>query len=107
MRKQLKIDAFTAAASQDHIDQQFATVGERLKDGRRYLVGNRFTAADLTFASLAAPILLPEHFGDRVLPLDKQPPLLAELIQKWRNTQAGQFAMRMYADERSIKAGKD
>ena len=33
--------------------------GERLGDGRDYLVGDRFTTADLTFAALAAPAVAP------------------------------------------------
>ena len=36
----------------------FDSVGERLADGRPYLMGDRFTAADLTFASLSAPARL-------------------------------------------------
>lgn len=44
----------------------FAELGERLQGGRRrYLVGDAFTAADLTFASLAALVLLPEQYGGR------------------------------------------
>ena len=42
-------------------------VGERLKDGRRYLVADRFTAADLTFAALAAPAIFP-HAVTRCCP---------------------------------------
>lgn len=37
------------------IDAVFADVADRLADGRRYLVGDTFSAADMTFAALAAP----------------------------------------------------
>src|SRR3954453_21766698 len=34
-----------------------------LADGRGYLAGDRFPAADLTFACLAAPALVPPEYG--------------------------------------------
>ena len=44
----------------------FAELGEKLQGGRRrYLVGDTFTAADLTFASMAAIVLLPEEYGGK------------------------------------------
>jgi glutathione S-transferase len=36
---------------------------ELLSDGRPHLCGERFTAADLTFAALAAPVLAPPVYG--------------------------------------------
>lgn len=36
---------------------------EKLRDGRTYLVDNRFTAADLTLASLIAPVVFPKQYG--------------------------------------------
>ena len=38
-------------------------VAELLADGRPYLHGERFGAADLTFAALCAPVLLPSDYG--------------------------------------------
>ena len=35
---------------------------QRLGDGRRFLVGGRFSAADMTFAALAAPVLFPTEY---------------------------------------------
>jgi glutathione S-transferase len=40
----------------------FAEMGERLQK-HKYLVGDSFTAADMTFAALAAPVLNPESYG--------------------------------------------
>jgi glutathione S-transferase len=36
-------------------------VDEALADGRPFICGETFTAADLTFASLAAPVVLPKE----------------------------------------------
>ena len=48
------------------IDRVFEDIAARLAGGRRYLVGDRFTAADLTLAALAAPALLPAGYGVRL-----------------------------------------
>ena len=43
----------------------FDAIAERLADGRRHLCGDRFTAADLTFACLAAAVVLPPRVRRR------------------------------------------
>lgn len=44
------------ASSAPAIDAVFARVSERLADGRHFLVGDRFGAADLVFAAVAAKV---------------------------------------------------
>jgi glutathione S-transferase len=98
MRRGMNIDAASAARSRARIDEIFAEVAARL-DGRRYLVGDRLSAADLTFAALAVPVLGPPELADLV-PLDRAPPALADLLAHYRATPAGRFALRLYAEER-------
>ncbi len=43
----------------------FDAIAERLSDGRRHLCGDRFTAADLTFACLAAAVVVPPELRRR------------------------------------------
>ena len=38
-------------------------VADLLSDGRPYLCGERFGAADLTFAALSAPVIVPPEYG--------------------------------------------
>jgi len=57
VRAAYKITPESAQRSLERVRDVFRQVDERLGDGRRFLVGERFTAADLTFASLAAPVL--------------------------------------------------
>ncbi len=83
----------------------FSEVDDLLADGRRYLVGNRFTAADLTFAALASPVLLPERGIAAYPAVDELPGAMREAVERLRDTNAGRFALRMYAQERwSISA---
>ena len=84
------------------VRQQLDDAASRLEH-RKYLCGDRFTAADLTFAALLAPnlCLTPEEGFGAVLP---EPASLDDeaqaLIHEVRAHPAGQFALRMYAEER-------
>jgi glutathione S-transferase len=98
MRRLLRIDDAGVARSQERVDEIFEEVGRRLGDGRRYLTGDRFTAADLTFAALATPVVAPPELGE-LLPLDRVDDMAAELA-RYRGTPAGAFALRLYAEDR-------
>ena len=71
-----------------------------LADGRPYLCGERFGAADLTFASLSAALVVPTDYG---VPLP-QPELMdastAALVRRAREHPAGRFAIRVIAEQR-------
>jgi len=79
----------------------FDGVAERLGDGRQFLVGDAFSAADLTFASLSAPLLLPRNYGVPLPDVDELPHGCAEQIRHWRQHPAGKFALRMFEQERN------
>lgn len=100
LRRGLKISPAGAARSRARIEEVFAEVEQRLRDGRRYLTGDRFTAADLTFASLAAPLLMPPQYEQRLIPLSSTGPAFCAEVEGWRATVAGQFALRLFAAER-------
>ena len=100
IRKGLRITPTGAERSLANVRDVLSEVGGLLSDGRQYLVGNRFSAADLTFAALAAPVLLPER-GIAAYPnVDELPSTMREVVEGLRDTQAGRFALRMYAHER-------
>jgi glutathione S-transferase len=100
MRQKLNITAESAASSLDKIKRIFATVNERLTDGRTYLVGNSFSAADLTFACLAAPTVLPTEYGVRVPQLEELPSEMAATIKELRETPSGKYVLRLFREER-------
>ena len=77
-----------------------------LGDGRRFLLGDRFTAADLTFAALAAPMLVPAGYGSPLPPIEAMPDDLADEVRRLRAHPAGVFADRLYAEERRARASR-
>ncbi len=100
IKRGLKIDEAGAQKSIARVHEIFATVGERLKDGRRFLDGESFSAADLTFASLAAPVIFPEQHPVTFREVSALPPEVRGLVTELRESPAGKFARRMYAEER-------
>jgi glutathione S-transferase len=99
IRRGLKVDAAGAARSRTALDRTFDEIEARLADGRRYLCGDRMTAADLTFAALAAPLLLPDGYAAFLPEPALLPPAYREVADHFRARPAGQFGVRLY-DER-------
>jgi glutathione S-transferase len=75
-------------------------VAQRLADGRPYLCGERFGAADLTFAALSATVIGPPEYGATLPQPDCLPPRTASLIARAREHPAGRYALRLFAERR-------
>jgi glutathione S-transferase len=100
----LDVSPATAARSEVEVRETFEQVGERLGDGRPYLCGESFTAADLTFAALAAPVLVPPEYGIPLPQPDVLPAPMAAVVRELREHPAGEHAMRMYREQRRLNA---
>jgi len=100
IRRYLDVNEATVARAILRVDEEFDFVGGLLADGRPYLTGDRFTAADLAFAALSAPAVVPPVYGT---PLPQPADVHAEmaaLVERWRAHPAGRFALRMYDEQR-------
>ncbi len=100
VRAAYKITPESAQRSLDRVRSVFSDVNRHLSDGRPFLAGNRFTAADLTFAALAAPVLFPAECRAVLPALDAVPVPMREEVMQFRNTVAGCFALRLFSQER-------
>jgi glutathione S-transferase len=106
LRRALAIEPRRAEASLGRVREEMAALEERLGD-RPYLVGDRFTAADLTAACLLAPAVLVSHgegYGAVMPELSALPPELAALIGELRQTRIGQYCLQMFAHQRRARA---
>ncbi len=104
IERYLDITPQTAALSFKQTQFVFDEVAAMIEDGRPYLCGDRFTAADLAFAALSAAVLSPQQYGVPLPTLDEFPKSMAEDIRKFRSHPAGKFALRMYETERTVNA---
>jgi glutathione S-transferase len=100
MSRAMRLDEGGYARSTDVLWGELGAVGEALADGRPYLAGEAFSAADLTWAALLYPLVLPAEFPLALPPLDALPPQLASVVTAVRATPGGQHALRMYAQHR-------
>jgi glutathione S-transferase len=105
IRRYLSVDAQAAREAITNVHGVFDEIAELLADGRPFLTGETFTAADLTFGALTAPVLIPEAYGSPLPPLDALPAAMAAEVRTLREHPAGRFASRLYAEERRPAAG--
>jgi glutathione S-transferase len=103
LRKALAIDETHAMRSRENVLAEFDRVSERLADGRPYLLGDRFSAADLSFAALGSVALMvgqDEGYGAWLPRPDQLAPEFTELASSLRATAAGKMVLRLFAEDR-------
>lgn len=95
IRRALRVTPDGVERSRAAIESVLSTVEARMKDGRAYLCGDAFTAADLTFAALAAPVIAPDYYR-KFFPPRALDAVLEPLVTPYRERAAGKHALRMY-----------
>jgi len=103
-KRELGIGPTSANEDEERVRLAFDGVAERLADGRRYLCGDRFTAADLTFAALSASVLVPPEYGVSLPQPEILPGEIASPVRAFRAHPAGAYALRLFRDERRRSA---
>ncbi len=92
LRRAFRVSPRAAERTRADILEVFSEVDALLADGRRHLLGDRFTAADLTFAALAGPLLSPPPVKTEM------PAGLAETVRLLAGTAAGAFGLRLLSE---------
>lgn len=100
LKRYFDVTDTSAARARTLLDAEFDAVARRLADGRRYLTGDRFTAADLAFAALAAPLVVPEQYGVPLPQPGRLPPGMESAVAAFRAHPAGAFALRLFREDR-------
>lgn len=80
-------------------------VAELLADGRPYLCGARFGAADLTFAALSAAVVVPPVYGVPLPQPEILPSDIAEFVERVRAHPAGRYALALFENHRRESVG--
>lgn len=102
MATSMRINKKDALRSRDIFEREFDRVEKMLLDGRKYLTGDTFTAADLTFAALSAAAVLPQGYGAALPDLNDSDfsDDLRKQVTGYRERPAGKFVLRLYQEER-------
>ncbi len=104
LKKSLKVNEKHALRSRDKVLDTFDCINEMLSDNRPFLLGDRFSAADLSFACMAAPSLLVtrvEGYGAHLPSPEEAGGLAYAFAQQLRASPAGAHAMRMFREQRT------
>lgn len=101
MGKGLSLSAEGAEASATRAREIMDLTASQLADGRRYLLGERFSLVDIIFAVQASPMIVPEQYGGTYPARDELPDAMQSLVAEMRDHPAGKFVLRMYAEERN------
>ncbi|MBS0393569.1 MAG: glutathione S-transferase family protein [Proteobacteria bacterium] len=105
IRRAFRITPESAARSLERVDEVFRIVADRLAEGDGWLAGASFSAADLTFAALASPVLLPTRFGGALPRLEDVPPAMQAEVRRLRDSPAGRHALDCYRLHRARLSG--
>lgn len=100
VKKAYDVNAESAVKAYDQINNLFEKVDSLLADGRNYLVGDKMSAADIAFASLAAPILQPPQHPIKSSDSEQLPAEMLSRIKEFRKTAAGKFVLDLYENWR-------
>ncbi len=90
-----------AAAESAEVVREVFAQADAARSGSDYLVGDRFTAADLTFAALAAPVCFPEGYGPPgASTIEDVPADVRPLVEAWRREPSCRAVETVYARHR-------
>lgn len=102
IRRFFGVDADAVRRAEATLEAELA-FADRVRGGDRYLVGGRFTAADLTFAALLAPAVHPAGYGAPVPPLEEMPAARRDTVARWRALPSATVVSDLYAEHRHAR----
>ena len=86
--------------------QELDFAAEQLAQNGPFLTGERFTAADLTFAAMCAPVIVPPEYGVTLPQPDLMPPATAALVTRAREHPAGRYALTLFERYRRARSSQ-
>lgn len=102
----LKVRSARVAAGIARSREIVRQIDDQMSDGRRYLIGERFTAADLSLGCMLAPFVLPPNYGIRLPNPETLPASMARDVNAFRQTRTGRYVQRLFETERRFIAVK-
>ena len=103
----MQVSASNVATGLERLRQIMRQTDALLADGRPYLIGESFSAADLALACMLAPLVVPEEYGVRLPPVDDFPPAMRANVVEFRRTATGQYVLKLFRDLRRAHASAE
>lgn len=103
IRKGMNITPASVERSVKKVEEIFTVIEAQLeKSGGPYLFGDKITAADITFATMAMPAVLPSPFFIPLPDIDALDPERRQLVEDCRSRPGGSYALKLYKEERAF-----
>jgi glutathione S-transferase len=96
------VNAESAYAALRRVWEIFEEVARSLFRRNTLVQGGEITVADITFAALASPVLLPANFGGACPSIDELPEPMRTEVECFRDSRAGAHALRLYETRRRV-----
>jgi glutathione S-transferase len=93
VKRRLAITPGVEVSDEAAVWRELDWIAQLLSDGRPYLSGERFGAADLTFGALSAAVVVPSDYGVELPDVDAMPPEPKDFVTRARRHPAGRFAL--------------
>jgi len=92
----------TIETNLDAMGSAITTLDKVLSDGRPYILGDEFTAADIHVCANMGNLIVPDEYqgGGKLPPLERYPPTYQRNVAEFRSTLTGQYVMRVYRQHR-------
>ncbi|HVU04613.1 MAG TPA: glutathione S-transferase family protein [Polyangiaceae bacterium] len=103
LRRKYEIRPDAVQRARDVIASGIQWLDERVSDGRKYLAGDRFTAADVTAASLLAPLACPDEHAVYSTPSYRAG--IGPGVEAFAGSRSFDWVRRLYKEERRPRAG--
>ena len=99
MRKSMAINNTSAERAYKTL-KIILTEYEAMAEGE-FFVGDQLSIADVSFAALTAPLVLPPKYGATLPTLEELPKSMIALVQEFQDMEAGKRALRLYTQYRA------
>lgn len=100
VKKALNIGPQTSVKMADQFQRVFDRTDKLLRDGRPYLLGDRFSIVDILFCANGAPCVLEPGYGAPLPTLQQTPYTMRQIVQTCQERPSGQFIQRIYEQYR-------
>lgn len=100
IRRMYTVTDAHAAEAEVQIEEELRFAEGLLADGRPFLAGERFTAADLSFAAFLGVLMALDTYGHPFPAIERRPAPEQAAIEALRARPAGQHVIRLYETER-------
>uniref|UniRef100_A0A7S3GCI4 Glutathione S-transferase n=1 Tax=Palpitomonas bilix TaxID=652834 RepID=A0A7S3GCI4_9EUKA len=99
----LKVNEKETTKSIERLNSLLDKADKAIEEGDGYLVGGKFTAADLSFASLMAPIIFPPEFDAKMPQPEDLPDQFRKVVEEYRSRPSGKHCLRIFSSYRPKK----